>query len=414
MKKKVLALMLCAMTVVTMAGCGEKDGSAEGTEIVEGTESVEATETTVSELPAVDLTKHNYDVEELVTLCDYSAVPLTITGDYEVTEQEVQDYFAQMFTTYGPFYKDDESKTTIEEGDIVKVDYVGKLDGEAFEGGSAEDQIIDVTNNCSVSGTGYIDGFTTGLMGHSVGEVVDCDVTFPEEYQSTELAGKDVVFTFTIKAIQKEITLEEVDNAFAKEQFNVETTDEMYAQLQTALEQAAENTKSEDTYSALQNYLLENCTVEVPEAFIEDKLTAFKNSFITAYCGGDASQYESTISTYYGYTAEEAEELWREGLSQDTKIEFIMRAIAAKEGIEFDEEGYNTYLQNIVSYNGAASEEQIYQNYGYGDAAYGEQYMKDIYLANLAMEKVKETAEITIGEPEEEAAESTETETAAE
>ncbi len=422
MKKKVLALMLCAMTAVSMVGCGEKEGSVDGTEIVESTESVKdstesvaSTESEVAELPAVDLAKYNYNAEELVTLCDYSAIPLTITGDYEVTDQEVKDYFEQMFTNYGPFYRDDESKTTIEEGTIVKVDYVGKLDGEAFDGGSAEDQIIDVTNNCSVDGTGYIDGFTAGLMGHSVGEEVDCDVTFPEEYQSADLAGKDVVFTFTIKAIQKEITLEDVDDAFAKEQFQVETVDEMYAQLRTALEQAAENTKADDIYTALQTYLLDNCTVEVPEEFIEDKLTAFKNSFITAYCGGDASQYETLVNTYTGNSAEEAEQLWRDGLTQDTKIEFIMRTIAAKEGIEFDEEGYSTYIQNIVSYGGVTSEEQVYQNYGYGDAAYGEQYMKDIYLANLAMEKLRETAVVTIEEPAEDTTEAVDsTETAAE
>lgn len=406
MKKRVLALLLSAMTVITMVGCGEKDGSVEGTEVVESTES---TESKVSELPAVDLAKYDYNVDELVTLCDYEGIPLTVTGDYEVTDQDVQDYFEQMFTNYGPFYKDDDSKTTIEEGDIVKVDYVGKLDGEAFEGGSAEDQLIDVTNNSSADGTTYIDGFTAGLMGHSVGEEIDCDVTFPEEYQNADLAGKDVVFTFTIKAIQREITLEEVDDAFAKEQFQAETTEEMYAQLRTFLEQTAEKTKADDTYTALQSYLLENCTVEVPEEFVEDKLTAFKNSFITAYCGGDASQYETTISTYYGYTVEEAEEMWKEGLTQDTKIEFIMRAVAEKEGMEFDQEGFDAYMQNIVSYNGATSVEQVYENYGYGDTAYGEQYMKNIYLANIAMDVLKEKANVTIEAPvAEEAADATE------
>ena len=408
MKKRVLALMLCMMTAVSMTACGEKKGTVEGTEVVEGTESVAGTESTVSELPAVDLAKYDYNAEEMVTLCDYSAIPLTITGDYDVTDEDVQNYFEQVFAAYGPFYKDDDSKTTIEEGSIVKVDYVGKLDGEAFEGGSAEDQIIDVTNNCSVDGTGYIEGFTAGLMGHSVGEEVDCDVTFPEEYQNADLAGKAVVFTFTIKAIEKEITLEEVDDEFAKEQFQAETKDEMMEQIRTYLVQTAETTKSDDTYEALQNYLIENCTVEIPEEFVEDKLAAFKNSFINAYCGGDASQYETTISMYYGYTAEEAEEMWREGLTRDTQIEFIMRAIAAKEGIEFNEEEYNTYMDNIVSYNGVDSVETVYENYGYGDVAYGEKYMKGIYLANLAMEKVKETAQITVEAAAEETVEATE------
>ena len=67
MKKRVLALLLSAMTVITMVGCGEKDGSVEGTEVVESTES---TESKVSELPAVDLAKYDYNGDGLVTLCD--------------------------------------------------------------------------------------------------------------------------------------------------------------------------------------------------------------------------------------------------------------------------------------------------------------------------------------------------------
>ena len=161
MKKRVLALLLCVSTAISMTGCGSKGESVEATEAVENTESTE-------EVPAVPLAQYDLKGSDYVTLCDYSAIPVTISGDYDVTDQDVLDYVEKIFTQGGPFYTADPDKTTVEEGDIVNVDYVGKLDGEAFSGGTAEDQNIDVSNNSSTSGSAYIDGFTDGLIGASV------------------------------------------------------------------------------------------------------------------------------------------------------------------------------------------------------------------------------------------------------
>lgn len=396
MKKRILALLLCMITTVSLVGCGNKEGSAEGTESVEDTESTE-----MAALPEVDLNQYDYQASELVTLGDYSAVPLTLTGDYEVEDQDVTDYFTQLFTNYGPFFTDDASKTTIEEGDIVKVDYVGKLDGEAFSGGSAEDQLLDVSNNSSPDGTTYIDGFTAGLMGHSVGEVVDCDVTFPEEYGNSDLAGQAVVFTFTVKAIEKELSVEEVDDTFAQEQFGVDTTDEMYAQIRTYLEASAESAKEEDTYTALQEYLMETSTVDVPEDFVNAKVMAYENYVVTNYYGGDFSGFESDVNTYYGYTVEEMEAVWAESFTKDLQIELILSAIAEAEGIAFDQEGYDEYIANVVSANGMESSEALYKECGFGDTVYGENHMKKIYVANLAREQVKDSAVITVEAVEE-------------
>ena len=138
MKKRVLALLLCVSTAISMTGCGSKGESVEATEAVENTESTE-------EVPAVPLAQYDLKGSDYVTLCDYSAIPVTISGDYDVTDQDVLDYVEKIFTQGGPFYTADPDKTTVEEGDIVNVDYVGKLDGEAFSGGTAEDQNIDVS-----------------------------------------------------------------------------------------------------------------------------------------------------------------------------------------------------------------------------------------------------------------------------
>lgn len=390
MKKRIVALLLSTMMAFSVIGCGNDKNTGDKDSTAESVESTESAGTSVYETPAFDLKASDY-----VTLCDYENMEVTIEGDYEVGEQDVKDYFVQMFSTYGPFYQADETKTTIEEGDIVNVDYVGKLDGEAFDGGTAENQNIDVYNNSAAGGgTGYIDGFTEGLKGASVGDVIDCDVTFPEDYQAENLAGKAVVFTFTVNSIQKEMELEDVDDAFAKEQFSVDTVDEMYAQLRTYLESAAESTRLSDTYSAIHNYLLENCTVEVPEDYLTARVNDYQTQFINANLGGDASKLEEYLTTNYGKTLEEAKEEWKSGMEQNISLEFIMETIAEKENVTLDEEGYASYIQNLVSNNGFASEEALYKNYGYDDAAFGEAYLRQIYVDNLALDKVKEKVKI--------------------
>lgn len=393
MKKKLVALMLGVMMVMPIAACGSDEGkdAVEGTEAVESTETTEVAENVPCASSAFDLKGSDY-----VTLCDYENASITITGDYEVEDEEVTASFEEMFNNYGPFYTEDADKTTIEEGDIVDVDYVGKLDGVAFDGGSAENQIIDVYNNASVTGSGYIDGFTDGLKGASVGDVIDCDVTFPEDYGNTDLAGKAVVFTFTVNSIQREMTLEDVDDNFASEQFQVETVEEMYQVIRDYLEQEADYYEQRDTYLALQSYLMDNSTVEVPEDYLEARVSDYKNQYIQYYCYGDESQLETYISTYEGKTVEEAEAGWRESLEKGIRLELIMDAIAEEMGLEVDEEEYETYAQSVATSNGYESVEAMYELYGYGDAEYGARYFKELYLYDMALEKVLENTTVNV------------------
>ena len=409
MKKRFVAVMLgmtIMMTAVTGCGSKENSGTAESTEIVESTEAGE--ESTEKEKVTAASSVFDLKGSDYAKLCDYNAVEITITGDYDVTDEGVQEYFAEMFESYGPFYTEDADKTTIEEGDIVDVDYVGKLDGVAFDGGSAEHQLIDVYNNSSATGSGYIEGFTDGLKGASVGDVIDCDATFPEDYGNTELAGKDVVFTFTVNSIQKEMTIDEVDDEFAKEQFQVDTVDEMYAQIREYMVSAAEYNKERDTYLALQNYLVDNCTVEAPEDYVSARVSDYKKQYIDQYCGGDESQLETYLSDYYGKTVAEMEEYWTEAMGKSVALELIMDAIVDELAITVDEEEFDAYVQQIVSNNGYESEDAMYEMYGYGDTAYGARYFKELYTYDLALEEILKTATVNIEEPAAETEEETE------
>lgn len=397
MKKRIVALMLGMTMMMTAAACGSKEGdTAEGTEVAETTEAGEtATGDVISASSAFDLKGSDY-----VELCDYNAIEVTITGEYDVTDEAVQEYFQQMFDAYGPFYTEDPDKTTISEGDIVDVDYVGTLDGVAFTGGTAEHQEIDVYNNCSVTGSGYIEGFTEGLKGASVGDVIDCDVTFPENYGNTELAGKEVVFTFTVNAILKPMTIDEVDDTFAQEQFQEDTVDDMYAEIRDYMESSAAYNKERDTYLAVQDYLIENCTVEIPEDYLAARVGDYKKQYVKINCGGDESQLETYLSDYYGKTVAEMEEYWNEAMTESIQLELIMDAIVDELEIKVDDEELESYTQQMVTNNGYESAEAMYELYGYGDAAYGERYFRELYSYDLALEKVIENVTVKVEAPE--------------
>lgn len=389
MKKRFLALLLCAAAVVNTAGCGNSTGS------VEGTETVQNQTAQTSNLSKYDLKGLDY-----VTLCDYNAIDVELTETYDVSDDDVTAYLEYMFAYAGPFYTADETKTTVQEGDIVNVDYVGKLDGVAFANGSAQNQNIDVSNNSSPGGGSFIEGFSDALLGASVGDVIDADVTFPEDYSlNADLAGKAVVFTFTVNSIQKEVTIDTMDDAFAAETFGAENVQGIYDQIETYLQASAQSNRRSAIFTVLENHLTENCQVEIPQDYKTDVLSAVENDFITRYCDGDETQMES-VAEAAGYTMEELRQQWEQSIESSIELELIIRAVAEQEKIEIDETEFTTYVNNIVTNYGYGSTETLYENSGYGDIAYGESQVRMIYLANLVLEDLSEKANISVTEPD--------------
>lgn len=390
MKKKLVALLLSTLMILSVVGCG----SDEGEEITEATETTEAAETVTSEPCASSA--FDLKAAEYVTLCDYENIAVTISGDYEMSDEALETYITSWMDYAGPFYKEVTDRTVIEEGDIVNLDYVGKLDGVAFDGGTAEDQYIDVYNNTSADGGAYIDGFTDGIKGASVGDVVDCDVTFPETYKNADLAGKDVVFTFTINSIQEPMTFEDFDDAYVSENFGVETVEELRTQLQEGLQDQLDYYRWYEVSTQAQSYLKDNCTVEIPEDYLAARVSDYRKQFVEYYCGGDESQLEEVVSTYFGNTVEEMEASWKEEQESSIQLELILGAVADEMGLKLDEEEYASYVDSMVSGSGYESAEAMYALYGYGDAAYGERYFREIYVCNLALEQIVNNAEVTV------------------
>ncbi len=408
MKRKITAILIACMAMTAAAGCGSKGENAEtGTEIPTESDLQESASTS-----SIDIT---YNVMDYVTLGDYMNLEVSLKeSDYQITEEAVNNYVDQMIAGVKP-YVPDESKTVVEKGDIVDVNYVGKKDGVAFEGGSADNQLIDTEANANAEmGSGYIDGFSDGLIDAKVGDTVDSDVTFPEDYGNEELNGQTVTFTFTVNAICKAVTRETMDDAYALENFQVENVEGVYTTANAELEQQIESQKKMDIRSAVMEAVTEVCTVNsLPEGLLDARLAEYIESFRSYYCA-DGTDLDEFLQANYNTTEEEFTSQNRTNFEERLKQELVFEAIAENEKLELDQEGYDAYISNIVA-NGYESEDALYESLGSTREA-GENYFHKVYLENKACDMVAEKAKVTYTQEEEgtetseptEAAESTE------
>ncbi len=179
-KRSIIAMtfMTCALAIGLM-GCG---GSASGDASADASADASG-----------DPVKPEYDVNEYVTLGEYMGLEITAT-QYEATQDDYDTYLNDLLDSESYYAKSDKKK--IEEGDTVNIDYVGTVDGEEFDGGSATGYELEIGSDT------FIDGFEDQLVGVKVGKTVDVNVTFPDDYtNNTDLAGKDAVFTVTVNYI---------------------------------------------------------------------------------------------------------------------------------------------------------------------------------------------------------------------
>jgi trigger factor len=382
MKKKLVAAVLCAAMVISVSACGSSDTNTEAEEsIAVAVESTESGEATVSSL--------DIEVDALscvTTLADYNGIAVSLTGDYAVTDEDVEDKINFYLSNRGIDTREVTDRTTVQEGDLVNVDYTGYLDGETFDGGSATGSTIEISDD-----NGFIPGFTDGLIGAEVGTTLDCPVTFPEDYGVDSLNGQEVIFTFTINSIYEYVTFEDLDDDVVEETFG--DTDDVHTAQE--LWDYAKNYLIEQTIPYyVQNYLLENSEVTVPEDYLEARLNEYQDSYATNYYG-DLETME-TYMEYYGTTLEEVRETWREYLDSSIRLELIFEVIASKENMEVDDEGYDEYLQNIIS-SYSSDEESVYETFGNGDAEKGKAYVQRMYLMNKALDFTIENANVEEG-----------------
>ena len=369
MKKRLLAVLLCLAMLVTMVACGDK-GADKGEVKYEGA------------------------VATLDKLADYSNLEEVLKGDFAVTEDRLNEVFAEILSNAGVGVK--WSKVTdrdvVEENDIVYVDYTGYLNDKAFEGGTATGQLISVKDNAGVDKTtgkasgGFIEGFTAGLVGAKVGESVSYEVTFPKDYQNADLKGKTVVFKFNINSIQKydQYTLEGVDDAFVKEKLNKD-----YGF--TTVEDAREYVTEAVSYNNLLDYIVKNSVMNIPEEYLVYRATAYVEYYLSYYNAMYEMYYGMTYEKYmkdtYGYTKEDMIKDTKEGIKTRIEEELVYNAIAAQNSLTYDEQKIIDSVKEELGKDYteeklAESLVEYYKDFGLGVESVGKDYVLNGRAAN--------------------------------
>ena len=384
MKRFVAAGLALAMTF-SLAACKDKDKT--GDTASEDSAAKSTTESTVEDL--------NYNPADYVTLGEFENVPVTISGNYDTSDEAVEAYIAEQLAKLD--YVKDEDATEVKKDSVVNVDYTGLKDGVAFDGGTAVNQTIDVGKNASVDGTTYIDGFTSGLVGAKVGDTVDCDVTFPENYGSAELAGQQVVFRFTVNYICKAAaTVDGLTDEVVKENFDYDSVAEYRKAMKAELEENVNAQKTSDIRSAVINTVVANATISgYPEEIVSQRKEAYLESYVTQYGGYD--NFEAQMSAY-GIDMDSFMADMEDGIKTNLETEMVFGLIADTLGLKLDEDGFSEYCQKMMTNNGVSSLDELYGNYG-GSTATGENYLRRIYICNKAVEYcIDHVGEVTIEE----------------
>ena len=379
MKKKIVAVLLCLTLAFSVTGCG-KDKKSESVENTESTEVVSSA--------AVD-----FDPLDYVELGDYMGLSVTLTDDYSVSDDDVKTFIENSVIANYPYYTDTD-KTVVEDGDAVNIDYEGLKDGEAFSGGTATGAVLEIGSNT------FIDGFEEGLIGAKVGDKVTLNLTFPENYGNTDLAGQPVVFNVTINKIveKQDITYDNMTDEYVayvndKASLGYDTVDEMKTDARNYLESSKESSKKSAIRSAVMDKLGEVCTVkELPDGLLDARMEEVMAQYESYYCS-DGSSLKDYVENTANQDYDEFVSNVTDEVTSDLKTQMILEAIVEKEGIEFDQDGFDSYVGHLMSNYSYNDESKLYKSYGLS-ADRGKEYLKKVYVCNLALQKVVDSATV--------------------
>ena len=236
----------------------------------------------------------------------------------------------------------------VAEGDTVNLDYAGTVDGVAFAGGTAEGQTLKIGSHS------FIPGFEEQMVGMSIGEEKDLDVTFPEQYHAEELAGKAAVFHVKVNSIT-ETQLPALDDDFAKDISEFDTLEEYKADIRAKLEaQAAERDNNNFTNAVIEK-VLENATVEIPEAMIERQIDSMMRDFEYRLMGNGLKLDD--FLKYTGSDMKAFRENYRGQAEKSVKAHLVLEAIEKAEAIDATQEQIDKQLEAFAAQTGKTVEE---------------------------------------------------------
>lgn len=352
MKKKLVSIGLISVLTLTsmfvMTGCGEK-APYEG-----------------------------YDLSEYVKVGEYKGLEYK-KAEIKVSESEIKEEIDERLKAAA---ETKEVKSgVIEDGDTINVAFEGKIDGKTFEGGSSE------SSDITIGTTQMIDGFVEGLVGQKVGETVELNLKFPEDYGKEDLNGKDVVFTVTINAKKVE-EIPDYDLDFVKANSDFDNLDDYEASVKADLVEEKKAEALSDAKNEIWSQIVAGSEViqypKEKDVVFEETMNSLKQTAATSGVEWDA--YMAQI----GYTEEELEAQMNSYAENQVFQEMIVYSIAKEEGLEITDERYEEEMAALLTLYGL-DEETFKSYYGQSIEDYCEQQgLRENLLLNDVMNKIME------------------------
>lgn len=274
-------------------------------------------------------------VKPEVTLGDYKGLEVSKL-DTEVTDAEIEEQLKNQQTRLAELVVKEDA---IVEGDTAVIDFEGFVDDVAFEGGAGTDYPLEIGSNS------FIPGFEEQLVGLKTGESKDVEVTFPEEYHATELAGKPAVFKVTVKEVKGK-ELPELNDDFAKEvDAEVEGIDALRAKLKEVTAEEKKQLAEQTLRDTLVEAAAENATIDIPHAMVHQEEHQMMDEF--------SRRLESqgmNLDLYFqfsGQTHDDLHKQFHDDAVKRVRVSLTLEAIAKAENIEATEEDINAELEKM-------------------------------------------------------------------
>ncbi|MCR5161331.1 MAG: trigger factor [Lachnospiraceae bacterium] len=393
--KKMNQFAVCAAAAAIAAACvlGGCSGStaettaaaAETTAAAASTAAGEtaAAETTAAETTAAELTGDAKEIAEIdpvmpnlgnVSLGDLSSIEVVAPLAQEIKKEDVDTYI-QDYIFQGQMKDVDRPA---ENGDTVNIDFMGKIDGVAFEGGTGSDYDLELGSDS------FIDGFEDGLLGVKTGESRDLNLKFPEDYGHDDLNGKDVVFEVTVNAVKRPMTVEDLTDEIANQYSSgtYKTAEEYRQGVQDALELSADALAKGELYGGL----IQEAS-KLSEATITDEAVDWQlDLYLQNYDKTLQSNYGFGLADYlsmYGQAYSDFRTSLKEGAALTAEQSAVVHAIAREYGLEYNEETLKQYLDEY------GYDEELVKNNS------SEAWLEETVIQYLVAKKLMDEAEIS-------------------
>ena len=275
-------------------------------------------------------------VKPEVTLGEYKGVEVP-KSEIEVTDEEVDAEVKKEQEKNSRTINVEDRAAQL--NDIVTIDFEGSVDGVPFDGGQATEYPLTLGSNT------FIPGFEDQLVGAKVGDDVDVKVTFPEEYQAKELAGKEAIFKCAVKKIEAK-ELPELDDDFAKDVSEFDTLAEYKEHVKTNLVEKKENEAKHAKEDAAIDKIIENAQMDIPEAMLETQCRQMLDDFSRRMQSQGLS-----MDQYFQFTGMTAEKMMEDMKPQALKriqTRLVLEKVAEVENIQPTEEEVNEEISKMA------------------------------------------------------------------